>query len=169
MKRSRSGQSGSLGLCSITSAKSSQAAGAIASGRPGWPLLASWIASMESVRMVSMLSCASARVLVAIASEYEHRWHLAYARRAVRGPAGLRRHAALPRAGRPAPRVPRRGRGPAGRVLARRADVVVPLAQGVPGRARRGLSLHRARPAGLRPVRQADRPGLVLLRPLHAL
>ena len=57
----------------MISAKSSQAAGAIASGRPGWPLLASCIASIESVRMVSMQSWASARVLVAIASEYEHR------------------------------------------------------------------------------------------------
>jgi hypothetical protein len=33
------------------------AAGAIPMGSPGWPLLAFWTASMESVRMVSMDSC----------------------------------------------------------------------------------------------------------------
>ena len=54
------------------------------------------------------------------------------------------------------------GDGPAGRVLARRADVVVPVAQGHPAGARRGLPLHRARPAGLRALRQAGRPRLVL-------
>src|SRR3954467_7493595 len=35
--------------------KSRYAAGAIAIGMPGWPLLAFWTASIDSVRMVSML------------------------------------------------------------------------------------------------------------------
>jgi hypothetical protein len=35
--------------------KSRYAAGAMAIGRPGWPEFAAWTASMDSVRMVSML------------------------------------------------------------------------------------------------------------------
>ena len=36
-------------------AKSRYAAGAIAIGMPGWPEFAAWTASIDSVRMVSML------------------------------------------------------------------------------------------------------------------
>ena len=59
-----------------------------------------------------------------------------------------------------------RARG-AGGLLPRRAHLVVPVAQGDPAGARRRLSLHRPRLRGLRPLRQADRPRLVLLRPPH--
>ena len=71
------------------------------------------------------------------------------------GPPGLPLRAPLPRGRRPAPRPPRRGRRLAGRVLPRRADLVVPLAQGDPAGSRRRPSLHRARLRGLRPIGQA--------------
>ena len=60
---------------------------------------------------------------------------------------------ALPRSRRPAPGAPRRGRRRAGDLHARRADVVVSVAQGDPAGARRRLSLHRARPRRLRRAR----------------
>src|SRR5687768_13116374 len=110
---------------------------------PGWPLFAFWTASIARVRMVSMQSCASALVLVAIASEYEHGPDRTYARGALRGAARLRLRAEVPPGGRSAAGLSRRGRGPARRLLARRADVVVPVAQGHPGRPRRRLPLHR--------------------------
>ena len=71
----------------------------------------------------------------------------------------------LPRGRRPAAGAHRRGRGRAGGLLPRRADLVVSVAEGDPAGARRGPPLHRARPRRLRPLRQADRPRLVLLRP----
>ncbi len=40
----------------MTRVKSRYAAGAIAIGIPGWPLLACWTASMASVRIVLMQS-----------------------------------------------------------------------------------------------------------------
>ena len=49
------------------------------------------------------------------------------------------------------------GEGAAGRVPARRADLVVPVAPGDPAGPRRGLPLHRPRPARVRALRQADR------------
>ena len=57
------------------------------------------------------------------------------------------------------------GEGADRRPLPRRADLVVPVAQGDAAAARRRPPLHRPRPARLRPLRQADRPRLVLLRP----
>src|SRR3954452_13475526 len=56
MKRSRSGQSGSFGLWRMTFAYSRYAVGAMPIGSPGWPLLAFWTASIDSVRIVSTLS-----------------------------------------------------------------------------------------------------------------
>ncbi|CAA9534936.1 MAG: Hydrolase, alpha/beta fold family protein, At1g52510/AT4G12830 homolog, group4, partial [uncultured Solirubrobacteraceae bacterium] len=88
-----------------------------------------------------------------------------YARRADAGPARLPVRTELPRRRRDPHRLRRRRRGASGGVLARRADVVLPLAQGDPAGARRGLSLHRARPARIRALGQADRPRLVHVRP----
>src|SRR4051794_23241876 len=105
------------------------ATGAMAIGIPGWPLFAFWTASMASVRIVLMAVCASALVEVAIASGHDDRCRGARWRRTLRGAAGLRLRAAVPRGGRRARRAPRRGRRPAGRLLARRANLVVPVAQ----------------------------------------
>ncbi len=91
--------------------------------------------------------------------------HLPHAGRALREPARVSVRAALPRVGGPAARPHRRGRGAAGRLLPRRADLVVSVAQGDPAGARRRLSLRRARLPGLRALGQADRSRLVLVRP----
>ena len=57
------------------------------------------------------------------------------------------------------------GDGAAGGDVARRADVVVPVAQGAAAGPRRGLSRRAAGPRRLRALGQADRARLVLLRP----
>ena len=69
---------------------------------------------------------------------------------------GYAYRAALPRAGRPAHALRRRGGGRPGAAAARRADLGVPLPQG-DRRARRLGPLHRARLLRLRPLGQADR------------
>ena len=84
---------------------------------------------------------------------------------ATAGAARLPLRVELPRGRRAAARLPRRGGGEAGRLLPRRADLVVPLAQGDPAGPRRRLPLHRPRLRRLRPLRQAHRPRLVHLRP----
>ena len=88
-----------------------------------------------------------------------------HTRRAARGAAGLPLGAAVPPGRGPPARPRRRGRRRARRVLARRADVELPVAQGRAARDRGRLPRDHARPAGLRPLGQADRRGLVLLRP----
>ena len=71
------------------------------------------------------------------------------ARRAARGPARLPVRAQLPRGRRAAPGARRRGRGRAGGVLARRADVVVPVAQRHPaGPRRRAFAASRPTSSG---------------------
>ena len=87
--------------------------------------------------------------------------------RAVRRASRLPLRAPLPRGRRAAPRPPRRGRRAAGGVLPRRADLVVPVAQGDPAGSRRRLPVHRPRLRGVRALRQAHRPRLVLIRPAH--
>jgi hypothetical protein len=53
-KRSRSGQLGAAGSTTRWRCHRAYAMGAAPIGRPGWPLLARWIASIDSVRMVLM-------------------------------------------------------------------------------------------------------------------
>ena len=53
-KRSRLGQTGSAGSYRRKSCQRVYATGAIATGVPGWPELAFWTASIDSVRMVLM-------------------------------------------------------------------------------------------------------------------
>src|SRR3954454_20049314 len=138
----------------------------MAIGMPGCPLLAFWTASIDSVRMVSMerrsISTCCAVVLMGrrlptISRRYRP------ADGAPRLPLDLR----VPRVGGSAPRPPRRGLRTARRLRPRRADVVVPVAQGHAAGARRRLSLHRARPPWVRALGQAVRSRLVLLRPPH--
>src|SRR3954471_22855248 len=129
-------------------------------GSPGCPEFAFWTASMDSVRMVSMLSCSMRTSVAASMTPYATRdRHDEPTRLPLREP--------VPRGRRRPPRVPRRRRpGGAARVVdARRADVVVPLAPRNAARARRGLPLHRARPRGLRALRQARADRVVHLRP----
>ena len=85
--------------------------------------------------------------------------------RALRGPARLPVGAALPRRRRAAHGTRRGRRRPARRDVPRRADVELPVAEGPAPGPRRRLPRDPARPRRLRPLRQADRLRLVLLRP----
>ncbi len=92
---------------------------------------------------------------------------VANARRRAGGASGLPVGVPLPRSRRPAPGAHRRGRRAAGRLLPRRADVVLPVEEGDAAGAGRGLPLHRAGLRGLRSLRQADGHRLVQLRRPH--
>src|SRR5688572_9628233 len=63
-KRSRFGQIGSRGSDRRISFQSTYATGAIAIGVPGWPELAAWTASIESVRIVLTDSSSSLELLL---------------------------------------------------------------------------------------------------------
>src|SRR5690625_7931516 len=63
MNLSRSGQSGSAGLCFMCRDHSTYAAGAMPMGMPGWPLLARSTPSAEGDRIVLMLSVSMSPLL----------------------------------------------------------------------------------------------------------
>ena len=101
----------------------------------------------------------------------DHHGHPAHTRRPVRRPRRLPVRAALRRRARPRRRhaphaLPRRGTGRRrGRAApARRAVVELPLPQDDPGADRGRPALDRARPGGLRPLRQAGGPHRLHLR-----
>src|SRR3954447_346601 len=129
---------------------------------PGWPELAFSTASIESVRIVSMLrrsrSTFARDSVVVIVGGYPRAGFVTVP---PHGASGLPLGLAVPRLGGAAPRPPRRGLRLSCRLLPRRADVVVLVAQGDAAGARRRLPLHRARPARLRALRQAGRSRLV--------
>ena len=82
-----------------------------------------------------------------------------HARGALRGAPRLPLGAALPRLGRPAARADRRGHGLARGPLPRRADLVVPVAQGDPAACATPATAASPPTARVRPLRQADRLG----------
>src|ERR1700737_2961468 len=89
------------------------------------------------------------------------------ARRALRRHHRLSVPTGIPRVAGDATRSHRRGPGTAGVVAARRAHLVVSLAEGYPATRRCRLSLHRAGSCGFWPLRQTRGAGLVLIRQPH--